>query len=996
MKKQTIWLIISAVLLLIIIGTGIWITTALRTKIINETFNDLNTEIHKVATQIHSIESLVSEDVETLIQKIDGKEANHPDVHDSLNKIYAKYSYVERIIYKNKNKFLIDINNRFSQSIYELNNINEIINQDIVIKKKITTHGFEKTIRISFIVPVKNHEKFLNNLIFIIDPGKIFKTIFSGLYISKNGHPWVLCRAGKVQFLLCNNCFEFTSKTTKIILSDFAIRESGNTIVKGRIPNQKQRSAQKLLTSYIPISFFNTDYMIGYIVSKRSVLGITQTIININVGMFVLSIILFGLIGGSLIHKKNAIVAKEIALRESLEIARDEAVLANQTKTDFITNMSHEIRTPMNGILGMNALLLDTRLDATQYQYAQTIKTSANSLLAIINDILDFSNIETGQIHLEEIAFNLRETIEDLSDMMAARAFEKRLDYAAFIPYDIPVALIGDPNRLRQILINLVSNAIKYTDKGEIVVEIDLEDETDKDVKLRFTISDTGLGIPKERMARLFKPFSQVDMSLSRDFGGIGLGLIISKQLVEKMGGEIGMTSVERKGSKFWFTITLNKDKLKKDTLQIPDELTHLNVMIVENQITCRRLLKYHLHQWDCTVNEAEDAISAIDKLKQAQSLKKLPDILIVNMNLPGMDGKTLAKAIRKEPSLRSIPMVMLVSMLHHEDFQNYKSYGFSSYFKRPIQVKKMQQAMLKAIGVDADHKVTNKDKFTQQKSISENKSLDGRFKDFFVLIVEDNLVNQQVTENMLLKLGCRSNIAENGREAIEMLEKSDYDLVLMDIQMPQMDGLSATHHIRNNRSKTCRHDIPIIAMTAHALKGHKEKCFDAGMNDFLTKPLSIDALARAIDKLDIEPKNIADDSTESSDGSGRQCTGAQKTNVTNNEIKTIDPTIFDRQSLMERVGGNEEILKNIIQLFLEETPKQLKDLETKLSCGDIVAATNGAHSIKGSAGNFGAIQMRETAYCLEQLCREKQIDKATNTLTELKVCFDTLKEQMV
>jgi signal transduction histidine kinase/DNA-binding response OmpR family regulator len=956
----------------------------------------LNTEIHKVATQIHSIESLVSEDVETLIQKIDGKEANHPDVHDSLNKIYAKYSYVERIIYKNKNKFLIDINNRFSQSIYELNNINEIINQDIVIKKKITTHGFEKTIRISFIVPVKNHEKFLNNLIFIIDPGKIFKTIFSGLYISKNGHPWVLCRAGKVQFLLCNNCFEFTSKTTKIILSDFAIRESGNTIVKGRIPNQKQRSAQKLLTSYIPISFFNTDYMIGYIVSKRSVLGITQTIININVGMFVLSIILFGLIGGSLIHKKNAIVAKEIALRESLEIARDEAVLANQTKTDFITNMSHEIRTPMNGILGMNALLLDTRLDATQYQYAQTIKTSANSLLAIINDILDFSNIETGQIHLEEIAFNLRETIEDLSDMMAARAFEKRLDYAAFIPYDIPVALIGDPNRLRQILINLVSNAIKYTDKGEIVVEIDLEDETDKDVKLRFTISDTGLGIPKERMARLFKPFSQVDMSLSRDFGGIGLGLIISKQLVEKMGGEIGMTSVERKGSKFWFTITLNKDKLKKDTLQIPDELTHLNVMIVENQITCRRLLKYHLHQWDCTVNEAEDAISAIDKLKQAQSLKKLPDILIVNMNLPGMDGKTLAKAIRKEPSLRSIPMVMLVSMLHHEDFQNYKSYGFSSYFKRPIQVKKMQQAMLKAIGVDADHKVTNKDKFTQQKSISENKSLDGRFKDFFVLIVEDNLVNQQVTENMLLKLGCRSNIAENGREAIEMLEKSDYDLVLMDIQMPQMDGLSATHHIRNNRSKTCRHDIPIIAMTAHALKGHKEKCFDAGMNDFLTKPLSIDALARAIDKLDIEPKNIADDSTESSDGSGRQCTGAQKTNVTNNEIKTIDPTIFDRQSLMERVGGNEEILKNIIQLFLEETPKQLKDLETKLSCGDIVAATNGAHSIKGSAGNFGAIQMRETAYCLEQLCREKQIDKATNTLTELKVCFDTLKEQMV
>jgi len=990
MKKQTIWSIISVVLLLIITVTGVWITTVLREKIINEAFFDLNTEIHKVATQIHSIESLLSEDVETIIKNIDGKDAKNPDVFDVLKNVYAKYSYVERILYKNKDQFIIDLNNRFSQNIYELNSINTIINQDLVIKQKITTHGFEKTIRISFIIPVKDHKKVQNNLIFIIDPEKIYKSVFSGIYISRSGHPWVLCRTGKVQFLLCKNCFEFTSKTTKIILSDFAIRESGNAIVRGRLPNQKQRSAQALLTSYMPISFFNTDYMIGYIVSKRSVLGINQSIIYTIVGTFVLIFILIIIWGGSLLHIKNATVAREIALRESFEIARDEAVLANQTKTDFITNMSHEIRTPMNGILGMNALLLDTRLDSTQYQYAQTIKTSAHSLLAIINDILDFSNIETGQIHLEEIAFNLRDTIEDFSDMMAARAFEKRLDYAAFIPYDIPVTLIGDPNRLRQILINLVSNAIKYTDKGEIVVEVALENETDKDVKLRFTISDTGLGIPKERMARLFKPFSQVDLSLSRDFGGIGLGLIISKQLVEKMDGEIGMTSVERKGSKFWFTVTLNKDKLKKDSLQIPDELTHLNVMIVENQLTCRRLLKYHLHQWDCTVNEAEDAISALDKIKQAQSLKKLPDLMIVNMNLPGMDGKTLAKAIRKEASLRFIPMVMLVSMLHHEDFQNYKSYGFSSYFKRPIQVKKMQQAMLKAIGADAVKESATKEKTTLQKSTTEEKPLDGRFKDYFVLIVEDNLVNQQVTDNMLLKLGCRSNIAENGREAIEMLENSDYDLILMDIQMPQMDGLTATRHIRSNPDKTFRNDIPIIAMTAHALKGHKEKCFDAGMNDFLTKPLSIDALARAIDKLDIEPKNVSDDNnTVPLDTSSKQ------EDVNNNEKEKCDIRIFDRQSLMDRVGGNEEILKNIIKLFLEETPKQLKEIETQLASGDVVAATNGAHSIKGSAGNFGATQMRETAYCLEQLCREKQIDKANNTLTELKVCFDTLKEHM-
>jgi len=996
MKKQMIWLFVSAVLISLIMGIGVHITMTLRNSFLDEAFNDLKTEMHKAATQIHSIENILSEDIETVIKKIDGKDSGHTDVSAALNQLYKKFSSIERIIYKkDKDQFVVDINNRFSQNIYELNSINAIINQDIVVKKKVTTHDLGKTIRISIIEPVVNHKKEQHNLLVIINPEKIFKSIYSGLYISKNGHPWVLCRSGKMKFLLCKNCFEFTSKTTKIILSDFAIRESGNAIVKGRLPNQKHRSAQKLLTSYLPTSLFNTDYMIGYIVSTHSVLGILYKIIYTIVGTFLLVFILVGIFGGSLLHIKNAVIAKESSLRKSLEIARDEAILANQTKTDFITNMSHEVRTPMNGILGMNALLLGTRLDSTQYQYAQTIKTSAHSLLAIINDILDFSNIETGQIHLEENAFNLRETIEDFNDMVAARAFEKRLDYAAFIPYDIPVALIGDPNRLRQILINLVSNAIKYTDKGEVIVEVALESETDTNLRLQFTISDTGLGVPKERMARLFKPFSQVDMSLSRDFGGIGLGLIISKQLVEKMDGEIGMTSVERKGSKFWFTVNLKKDKLKKDSLQVPEELTCLNVMIVENQLTCRKLLKYHLGQWNCTVNEAEDGISALDKLKQAHASKKLPDVLIVNMNLPGMDGKTLAKAIRKEATLRSIPMVMLISMLHHEDLQNYKSYGFSSYFKRPIKVKQMQQAILKAIGADADQKTARPEQSsaieTMQTSSTEDKLLDCKLKGLFVLIVEDNLVNQQVTENMLIKLGCRSKIAENGREAIDLLEKVDFDLVLMDIQMPKMDGLTATLHIRNNRTNIRKSDIPIIAMTAHALKGHKEKCFDAGMNDFLTKPLSIDALARAIEKLELEPQNVADET----EFSNTLITPQMEDDADNQNEQIDDNNIFDRQSLMERVGGNEEILKNIIQLFLEETPRQLKDIEGQLISGDIEAATNGAHSIKGSAGNFGAIQMSEAAYSLEQLCREKQIDKAKDTFKELEVCFDTLREKM-
>jgi len=984
MKKQMPWLIISAVLILLIMSICVYVTLTLKNSFLDEAFYDLKTEIQEAATQIHSIENILVEDVDTISNIINGKDA---DIHTILTQLYAKNSYIERIIFKNKDRFIMDINNRFSQNIYELSNINAIINQDLFLSQKITTHGFEKTIRVSIIKPVlKDHVQ--HNLIIIIDPEKIFKSVFSGLYISKNGHPWVLCRSGKIQFLLCKNCFEFTSKTTKIILSDFAIRQSGNSIVKGRLPDQKKRSAQKLLTSYMPISFFSTDYMLGYIVSMQSILGILNKIIFTIAGMFLFLFILIGIFYGSLLHMKNSAIARETTLRKSFETARDEAILANQTKTDFITNMSHEIRTPMNGILGMNALLLDTRLDSTQYQYAQTIKTSAHSLLAIINDILDFSNIETGQINLEENAFNLRETVEDFSEMMAARAFEKRLDYAAFVPYDIPLSFIGDPNRLRQILINLVSNAIKYTDRGEVVVEVALESETESHAKLRFTISDTGLGIPKERMARLFKPFSQVDMSLSRDFGGIGLGLIISKQLVEKMDGEIGMTSVERKGSKFWFTVNLKKDKIKKDSLQIPDELTYLNVMIVENQPTCRKLMKYHLHQWNCTVSEAEDGISALDKLKQVQALKKLPDVMIVNMNLPGMDGKTLSKAIRKEAPLRSIPMVMLISMLHHEDLHNYKSYGFSSYFKRPIKIKQMQKAVLKAIGIDEDQPVPEKPSANEENipnNATANKIWDKKFQNYSVLIVEDNLVNQQVTENMLIKLGCRSKIAENGSEALDLLAESDFDLVLMDIQMPKMDGLTATHHIRDNRTNVRNNDIPIIAMTAHALKGHKEKCFAAGMNDFLTKPLSIDSLARAIDKLDIFPQKVDEKSSVS------------QTDDSTDEgpTKQIDTNIFDRRSLMDRVGGNEAVLKNIITLFLEETPKQLKDLDEKLSSGDIEAAINGAHSIKGSAGNFGAMQMREAAFALEKFCREKQTDKAQASFIALKGCFDELKECM-
>jgi signal transduction histidine kinase/DNA-binding response OmpR family regulator len=996
MKKQLMWFFVSAALITIIIVSSIYFILTLRKQFLDDVFFDLKTEVHMVFAQIQAIENTMDQTVSELAKKIESFYQNHSKIEETLKAYYAQNSFVERIILKDKNKIFVDISNRFSQNIYQINSDESIIQHEIIKRKKVTTHAFEKNVRISFIMPVFASDDQLLNLMFIIDPQKVFKMVFSSLYIAQNGHPWVLYHSKNVRFLLCDNCFEFSSQTTRLILSDFAIGHSGSGIVYGRLPNQIKRSAQKLITTYLPISFFETSYMIGYIVSHPSVIGKLDQIIYILIGAFIVILSITGLFWNSLFRKQTNEIEKEKVLRQTAETERDEALFSNQTKTDFITNMSHEIRTPMNGIIGMNALLLETRLDSIQYQYAQTVKTSAYSLLAIINDILDFSNIETGQIQLDEKLFNLRDVLEELADMMAARAFEKGLEFNLFIPNDIPLTFIGDSIRLRQVLSNLVSNAIKFTDKGEVILDISVEKENEINALIRFTVSDTGLGVPKERMDRLFKPFSQVDMSLTRNYGGVGLGLIISKQLVEKMGGEIGMTSVERKGSRFWFTADLVKNVKNEETKPIiPERLEHSKALIVDKHITNRKLLKANLKHWNCQVKEADDGISALEQLKQSAIENHVFDFIIINMKLPGMDGKTLATAIKKEPELKHIPLVMLTSVLNHQEQQNYQTYGFSSFFMKPVKQSHMQQAILKAIGTIEKQPTASKKKYQ-----SDLKTYP-IFNNLFVLIVEDNIVNQQVTENMLIKLGCRSKIANNGIEALELLEKTDFDLVLMDIQMPKMDGLTATKSIRDSLSKVKKHHIPIIAMTAHALRGHREKCFQAGMNDYLTKPLSIDLLAKAIEKTGVASsiQSIKHDKNKTA-----PCQDNDKTkrNIQLNKKKVkpdngqkIDPEIFDRNSLKARVGGNEQVLESIVQLFINETPKQMNDLKNAIVAKDSKTATNIAHSIKGSAGNFGALKMRTIAYDIEKLCRENHLDKAKEMFNQLELSYETLKDYM-